>query len=76
MANIGTIQTSITLPIELFAEMERIRDKDDLDRSRFIQTAVRLHLRRVKTRDLKEFIDELHESELNILKELIKKGAV
>jgi len=69
----GTIQISITLPVELWNKMNKVRNIDNFGVSRFIQSAIRHHNVRVKKREIIEFMNNLKSNELELLKNEIKK---
>lgn len=70
MCNTGTIQTSITLPIDLWNEMEKTRDGN---RSYFIQSALRLKIQSLRKENIKLLLKNIDEKDLQILKNEIKK---
>jgi len=73
MSNKSTIFTGVTLYIGDYKEMERLRMINDTSRSRFIQTALRNHIKFLKEKNISEFINNLDDREFQMLKDEIKK---
>lgn len=73
MAKNGYITTGIGLDIELYEEMEKLRDLDNLSRSQYIQSAIRHYNRKVKRLNVAEILNSLDESQIELLKSEIKK---
>ena len=69
MCKNGTISTAISLDIDLYNEMEKLRTLDNTSRSRFIQTGIRLNITRIKKMKLHDIVDSLN---IHEKKELIK----
>lgn len=67
--NNGNITTGISLDIDLYNDMEKLRSLDKTSRSRFVQIALRLHIIRIKKMKLQDIADSLNAHEK---KELLK----
>lgn len=71
----GTIQKSITLPVNLWNEIQVIIDDDEMSFSRFLQSSARLKIRSLKIQNVREVLDILNDDEIEFLKkEIQKKG--
>lgn len=73
MAKDGYITTGIGFDIELYEEMDRLRDLDKLSRSQYVQSAVRHYNRKVKQQNVIDIVDSLDDSQIELLKSEIKK---
>ena len=73
MENVGTIKTSISIPVTLWNEIQKEINHDEMSFSRWVQKSSRLLLRTIKMRNVKEFISSLDETEIELLKKEIKK---
>lgn len=73
MEELGTIKTSISLPISLWNDIQKEIQEDEMSFSRWVQSSSRLMLKTRKMRNVKEFLDSMDVSEFEILKKEIKK---
>lgn len=73
MAENGYITTGVGFDIDLYEEMETLRDLDNLSRSQYIQSAVRHYNRKVKRQNVVDIINSLDDSQIELLKSEIKK---
>lgn len=73
MANSGTFKTSISLPVDLWNNIQDVIEQDEMSFSRFVQSASRLKLKQLKMQNVRDFLDSLGDDEMNILQIEIKK---
>lgn len=69
----GYIVKTISLDTELWNETNRIMKMDEYGFSRYVQSAIRHHNKRIKKRQIIEFVDKLDPNQMDILKNEIKK---
>lgn len=70
----GTVITSISLRIELWNEIQKVINDEDMSFSRFIQSSARLKLKSMKIQRVREVFDILDDNEIELLrKEIIKR---
>lgn len=73
MENSGSIKTSISLPVNLWNDIQDYINSEEMTLSRFIQSSTRLKLKSMKIQNVREVIDLLSKEELEILKSELKK---
>jgi DNA topoisomerase VI subunit B len=69
----GVVKTSVSIPPELWNEIQQAIEEDEIGFSRWVQKSSRLMLKTRKIQNVQEFLSALDESELQILKNEIKK---
>ena len=69
----GTIKTSISFPTTLWDEVQHVINDDKMSFSRFLQSSARLKLKAIKMNNVREFLDTLSDSEIDLLEKEIKK---
>lgn len=69
----GIIKTSVSLSSSLWNEIQEAISSDEIGFSRWVQKSSRLMLKTIKMRNVKEFINSLDESEIELLKKELKK---
>jgi len=69
----GYITSGIGFDTDLWNEIERFRTKDGISRSQHIQTAIRRYHRQLKEQTVDDILDNLNDSEIDLLKKEIKK---
>ena len=75
MENTGTVVTTISMRVDLWNEIQKVINDDDMSFSRFIQSASRLKLNSRKIQRVREVFDLLDDKELDLLqKELTKRN--
>jgi len=72
MKNTGTTIQSASLPTSLWNEVAK-NLRNDYGFSRWVQDASRLMLRKIKSRNIQEFLDDLDDDQMEMLKKEIKK---
>lgn len=73
MDNSGTVKPSVSMSATLWNEIQKAISKEDITFSRFMQKGARLLLKTMKVNDVNEFLNALDDSELQLLKNEIKK---
>jgi len=69
----GTITTAASMDTDLWNEMEKLRKMDGASRSYWIQSALRMKNNSYKKQNITQYLDELDDDELDLLKNEIKK---
>ena len=74
MSNKNTIQTSITVPVELWNKTQNTMSGEGIDNfSYFVQKSLRVNIQIIEKRNIREYLDTLNPKELELLKNEIKK---
>ncbi len=74
MDNTGTIKTAVSLPIDLWNKTRKIMDQEGIiNFSYFVQKSLRLNIKMIERKNIKEFVEVLNDREFELLKKEIKK---
>lgn len=76
MSEITSITFGCCFPPDLLEELDSIEEVAKRGRSRFIQKSVRAQLKKEKNLKVLDLVSELDPREIEILKEIIKKGSI
>ena len=76
MEDTGVIKTSVSMPTQLWNEVRKVIDNDDLmSFSRWVQSASRIKLKQIKMQNVDDFYNSLDKECKEMLLKRIKKGA-
>lgn len=72
----GYITTAVSMDVDLWNHMEKVRNVSKQNRSYFIQSAIRMKIKSIEKQNIKGFLESLDTNEIELLKQELKHYSV